>query len=118
MLLVYIDENALETEGNNPSKGCEGLADRLMEAGRYISGGILKSTQCATSVRVRNGRNVVTDGPFAETHEQLAGYLVVEADDLDQAIAVAAQHPVAKFGTVEIRPVREAFAISPRIAAN
>jgi hypothetical protein len=112
MLLVYLEENAPMEPGERPVKGCDGLAERLMESGQYVSGGILQSTQCATSVRVREGRHLVTDGPFAETREQLAGYLMVDAENLDEAIAVAVQHPVARFGTVEIRPVKS-VAVGP-----
>jgi len=107
MLLVYHDENAPQLTGPNALKGCEGLAERLMESGQFVAGGILRSTSCATSVRMREGRRMVTDGPFAETHEQLAGFLMVDAKDLDEAINIASQHPVSSFGTIEIRPVRE-----------
>jgi len=107
MLLVYLDEQLALTNPEDVPKGCDGLAERLMESGHYISGGILHSTSCATSVLLRDGRRMVTDGPFAETREQLAGFLLVEANDLDEAISIAGQHPVAKFGTVEVRPLRE-----------
>jgi hypothetical protein len=113
MLLVYRDEDAPVQMNEAATKGCDGLAERLMESGQYVSGGILQDTHSATSVRVREGRRLVTDGPFAETREQLAGYLMVEADNLDEAIAVAVQHPVAAFGTVEIRPVREIPSVPP-----
>lgn len=106
MLLVYVDENAPELHGPNALKGCEGLAERIMESGHWVSGGILQPVETATSVKVREGRHLVTDGPFAETREQLAGYIMLEAQNLDEAIAIAAQHPVAKFGTIEVRPVR------------
>ena len=111
MLLVDLDEDAPQLHGPNALNGCEGLAERLMESGQYVSGGILQSVQCATSERVREGRHLVTDGPFAETREKLAGFLVIDANDLDEAIAVAAQHPVAQFGTVEVRPLREIPAV-------
>lgn len=102
MLLVYRDEGILDAP-----KGCEGLAERLEESGHLLAGGILQDVATATSVRVREGHRMVTDGPFAETREQLAGYMLIQAKDLDEAIAIAAQHPVARIGTVEIRPMRD-----------
>lgn len=84
---------------------CEGLVDRLKASGRYVAAGILQPTAMATSLRLREGRRMVTDGPFAETREQLAGFLQIEAKDLDEALAIAAEHPVARTGTVEVRPV-------------
>jgi hypothetical protein len=104
MLLIYRDEleEGLDADG---VKGCGGLAERLMESGHYVAGGILQSTAYATSLRVRQGRRLVTDGPFAETREQLAGYLMIQAENLDEALSIASQHPVAQIGTVEIRPV-------------
>ncbi len=107
MLLVYVDENSPARIADHTAKGCDGLAERLMENGQYVSGGILHPTCTATSVQLRDGQRLVTDGPFAETREQLAGYLLVAAEDLDEAISIASQHPVAKIGTIEIRPVKE-----------
>src|SRR5580658_8275652 len=99
LLLVYRDENdtGLDAEG---IKGCEGLAERLHAKGLLVSGGILQPTNTATSVQMRDGKRLVTDGPFAETREQLAGFMLVQANDLDEAIAIAAEHPVARIGTV------------------
>ena len=84
---------------------CEGIVDRLKAGGRYVAAGILQPTAMATSLRLREGRRMVTDGPFAETREQLAGFLQIEAEDLDEALAIAAEHPVARTGAVEVRPV-------------
>lgn len=107
MLLVYRSELEAEEAAAREyyvPKDCEGLSERLEQSGHWVSGGILQPICSATSVRVREGKRLVTDGPFAETREQLAGFMVVEAQDLDEAIAIAAQHPVAQMGTIEIRP--------------
>jgi hypothetical protein len=120
MLLIYQDENAASEPKdihNECVKTCEGLVDRLDASGQYIAGGILQPTACATSVRLRDGNRLLTDGPFAETREQLAGYLLVDAADLDEAIAIAVQHPIVRTGTVEIRPVREIPFLAPHVPA-
>ena len=83
------------------------LAQELNASGQYLAGAPLHPTSTATSVRVRDGKRLVTDGPFAETREQLGGYFLIDAKDLDEAIAIAARVPVARVGTVEVRPVRE-----------
>ncbi|AIE87915.1 YciI family protein [Fimbriimonas ginsengisoli] len=106
MLLIYLDEQAPQMDEAGAKK-CGGLAERLGASGHWIAGGILQPTPTATSLRVRQGRRLVTDGPFAETREQLAGYMLIEAKDLDEALEIASQHPVAEFGTVEVRPLRE-----------
>lgn len=107
MLLIYAEEKRLSAALADESKapGCDGLVDRLAESGQYVAGGILKPTATATCLRLREGQRLITDGPFAETREALAGYVLVEAEDLDEALTIAAQHPVAMFGTVEIRPM-------------
>ena len=84
------------------------FSESLKAAGQYISGSQLQPTSTATSVRVRNGKRMVTDGPFAETKEQLGGYYLVEAKDLDEAIGLAARIPSARFGTIEVRPLVQA----------
>lgn len=83
------------------------LTQELDRQGQFLGASPLHPTSLATSVRVREGRRLVTDGPFAETREQLGGYFLVEAADLDQAIEIAAKIPGARWGTVEIRPVVE-----------
>ena len=77
----------------------------IRASGHYQSGAPLQPTPTATSVRIRNGRTLVTDGPFAETGEQLGGYYLVEARDLDEAISIASRIPSARLGTIEVRPV-------------
>lgn len=108
MLLIYNDEKALdEDERQACYRESAQLACALDDAGQYIATAPLYPTSMAMSVRVRGGKRMVTDGPFAETHEQLGGFFLIEAEDLDEAIAVAERIPGARFGTVEIRPVLE-----------
>ena len=83
------------------------LIEELEQTGRYQTCEALEPVRTATTVRVRSGKTLVTDGPFAETKEHLGGYYVIEAKTLDDAIAIAARIPDAKFGSVEIRPIRE-----------
>ncbi|RYG62510.1 hypothetical protein EON77_22150, partial [bacterium] len=108
MLLIYHEEPPLAVTNEKPS-GCDGLAERLMDSGHYVASGILQPTLTSTSLRVRQGKRLVTDGPFAETREQLAGYLLFEAENLDEALRIAAEHPVAQTGTVEVRPVQFSY---------
>src|SRR5438132_7343192 len=106
MLLIYLDEHALdETERERCYRDSTQLAHQLAAAGKYLAAAPLEPTATATSVRVRGGKRVVTDGPFAETKEQLGGYFLIDASDLDEAIAVAARIPMAARGTIEVRPV-------------
>ena len=108
MLLVYLDEHALtETEREHCYVESAQLTQDLNVSGHYIYAGPLHPTSTATSVRVREGKRVVTDGPFAETREQLGGYYLIEARDLDEAMGIAERIPVARMGTIEIRPVLE-----------
>jgi hypothetical protein len=108
MLLIYLDEQALsETERQNCYAESTQLAHQLNSTGQYLAANPLHPTSTATSVRLRDGRRLVTDGPFAETREQLGGYFLIEAKDLDEAIGVAARIPMARKGTVEVRPVIE-----------
>jgi hypothetical protein len=106
MLLIYGDEKALsETEREACYVESTQLAHEINSSGQYLAANPLQPTAMATSVRVRNGKRLVTDGPFAETREQLGGYFLIDAKDLDQAIGIAARIPMAGKGTVEIRPV-------------
>jgi hypothetical protein len=106
MLLIYQVEQALsQSEREACYVESTQLAHDLKAHGQYVSANPLHSVTTATTVRVRDGKRIVTDGPFAETREQLGGYFLVEADDLDQAIAIAARIPMARRGTVEVRPV-------------
>ena len=108
MMLVYLDEQAMsEAEREKCYVESAQLARELSLKGKYLSAGPLHPVAMATSVRVRNGKRLVTDGPFAETREQLGGYYLIDAQDLDEAMSIAEQIPVAKVGTIEIRPVLE-----------
>jgi len=108
MLLIYLDETALsEAEREKCYSESAQLAQQLSARGQYLAASPLHPTSTATSLRVRDGKQVVTDGPFAETREQLGGYYLIDVPDLDQAIAIAAKIPAGKWGTVEIRPVVE-----------
>lgn len=86
---------------------CMKCVDRLRDQGHFIDGNALESVETATTVRVRDGSVTVTDGPFAETKEQLAGYYLLDARDMNEAIQLAAKIPPARYGGVELRPVRE-----------
>jgi len=83
------------------------FTQEIKSNGHYVGGGQLQPTTTATSVRVRDGKRLVTNGPFAETREQLGGYYLIDVPNLDQAIAIAARVPSARLGTVEIRPIVE-----------
>lgn len=108
MLLIYLDEQVLgETEREQCYVESTQLTQELNANGQYLAAAPLHPTSTATSVQVRDGKRLVTDGPFAETREQLGGYFLIDAKDLDEAIHVAARIPVARYGTIEIRPVIE-----------
>src|SRR3954447_2059630 len=108
MLLIYTDENAwTETERDSCFAESIQLSHQLHTEGKFLGASPLHPVASATSVRIRGGKRLVTDGPFAETHEQLGGYFLVEAQDLDEAIGIAARIPGARKGTVEIRPLLE-----------
>ena len=108
MLLVYLAEDALsDSERQHCYMESAQLTQDLNASGQYLSASPLHPVSTATSVRIRDGRRLVTDGPFAETREQLGGYYLVEARDLDEALSIAERIPPARFGTIEIRPVLE-----------
>jgi hypothetical protein len=111
MLLVHHDEEAFgkfsETTRKQMLTDSVQLTHQLHANGQYLSASPLHEAATATIVRVREGKQFVTDGPFIETREQLAGYFLIDAKDLDEAIAIAARVPGACSGTVEVRPVKE-----------
>ena len=106
MLLIYLDEQALsEAERQECYAESTQFAQEIHSRGQYLAANPLHPTSMATSVRVRNGKRLVTDGPFAETREQLGGYFLIEANNLDEAIGIAGRIPMARKGTVEVRPI-------------
>lgn len=111
MLLCYDDEQAWQEAGEGAleqaMEEAVGLTHELHARGQYLLAAPLESPTMATSVRVRKGKRLVTDGPFAETREVLGGFYLIEAENLDVAIDIAARHPGVRVGTVEIRPVME-----------
>ncbi len=104
LCLVYLDEKKL---GDVPDSECKACGDALRKSGHHIAAEALQPVHTATTVRVRNGNVSVTDGPFAETKEHLAGFYLVDAKDLNEAIQVASKIPPARVGSIEVRPVRE-----------
>jgi hypothetical protein len=108
MLLIYLDENGLSVAEREQCFGESAqFAQQLSTSGQYLGASPLHPTSLATSVRMRDGKQMITDGPFAETREQLGGYFLVDAKNLDEAINIAGKIPAGKWGTVEIRPVME-----------
>lgn len=108
VLLIYMAEDTLsETEREQCYVESAQFAQVLHAKGQFLFTAPLHSVSTATSVQVRDGKSLVTDGPFAETREQLGGFFLIDAQDLDAAIAIATQIPGARVGTVEIRPVIE-----------
>ena len=118
MLLIYDDERALAEMPEDERNALFGeyfqFTEELQQAGAFVAGDPLQPTATATTVRVREGERLVTDGPFAETKEQLGGYYLVEADSIDEAIEWAARIPSARLGSVEVRPVMEIPAPAPQ----
>lgn len=103
LCLVYMEEKTLDAV---PDSECIAHGESLRKSGRYIAAEALQSVHTATTVRVRNGKTSVTDGPFTETKEQLAGFYLIDARDLNEAIQLAAKIPPARVGSIEVRPVR------------
>jgi hypothetical protein len=109
LLLIYQNEAEREKAGEAAMKALHNeymaFTQSIVQTGHFKAGDGLQRTSTATTVRVRNGKTITTDGPFAETREQLGGYYLIEAKDLDQAITIAERVPSAKFGSIEVRPV-------------
>ena len=108
MLLIYAKEGVLsEAEHEKCYAESMQLCHDLGSRGQFVAASPLQPIDTATSVRIRDGKPLITDGPFAETHEQLGGYFMVDANDLNEAIKIATRIPAARWGTVEVRPVVE-----------
>lgn len=116
LLLIYLDEKNALTDADREQCYVESaqLAQDLHAKGQYLAAAPLHPTTTATSVRVRDGKQFVTDGPFAETREQLGGYFLIDAENLDEALAIAGRIPGARVGTVEVRPVLEVKGLPTR----
>ena len=111
LCLVYYDEKNMQSlsqaEWDALNNECLACGDNLRSSGHWLDGAALQSVETATTVRVRNGKMATTDGPFAETKEQLAGFYLLDARDLNEAIQLAGKIPPARYGSIEVRPVRE-----------
>jgi hypothetical protein len=109
MCLIYDDEKVWQGMGEEERNAVFAeygtFTQAIRDGGSYVAGDALQPTSTATSVRIRNGETLVTDGPFAETKEQLGGYYLVEAKDVDEALKIAERIPSARYGTIEVRPV-------------
>ncbi len=111
LLLIYQNEAEVakmgETQWKQVHADYMAYTQAIVQSGNLKAGDALQGSSTATTVRVRNGKTLTTDGPFAETREQLAGYYLVEAKDLDNAVALAERIPSAKWGSIEVRPIRK-----------
>lgn len=111
LCLVYYDENIIKAmsqeEWDALNRECMGCVEGLQSGGHMLGGAPLLTTDSAVTLRVRNGKATTTDGPFAETKEQLAGFYMLEADNREEVVSLAEKIPPARYGSIEIRPVRE-----------
>ena len=111
LCMVFYDENIINNMSSNEWKSlnseCEACGESLRDSGKMLGGNALHPSTTATSLRIRDGKTLITDGPFAETKEQLAGFYLLDARDLNEALQLASKIPPARFGTIEIRPIRE-----------
>ena len=121
LMMVYVDDALLQAlpagEFDTLMRGCLAHADELRAAGRVLDSQQLEPPATARSFRVRQQRSTVFDGPFAETKEYLAGFNLIEADDLDEAMRIAQAFPWARIGAIEVRPVRDIDAVRQRVGA-
>ena len=111
LMMIYMDERAFyalsDAERQKVYDECGTVRERLIAQGKFLGGSRLQPTTAARSIRLRDGKELVTDGPFAETHEQLGGYALLDVDNVDEALAIARQSPLLKIGTLELRPLVE-----------
>jgi hypothetical protein len=121
LVLIYNDAELLDgmpqQEFNATMRGCLHKADELQSKGRLLESQMLESPKTAKSFRVRNGRTTMVDGPFAETKEVLGGFNLIDAENMDEALKIAAEFPWASTGCIEVRPVRDINAVRQRVGA-
>ena len=121
LVLIYNDKELLDAlpsgEFEESMRGCLTHADELKREGKLLESQMLKSPTTAKSVRIRNGRQTTSDGPFAETKEVLGGFNLIEAADMDEAVRMAAEFPWARTGCVEVRPLEDVDAMRRRVGA-
>ena len=111
LFMIIVDEKRLQAMSESEAQALDDESleyyDALRTGGHFLAAQALESVETATTVRIRNGKVLMTDGPFAETKEQIGGFILVEAKDLDEAIELASHIPVIRFGAVEVRPIKE-----------
>lgn len=121
LVLIYTDDTMLEAlpagEADTMMRNCLHHADELRHDGQLLESQQLEAPATAKSVRIRNGRITVTDGPFAETKEILGGFNLIEAEDMDAAVRIASEFPWARVGCIEVRPIRDMDAVRRRVGA-
>jgi hypothetical protein len=122
ILLIYNDHSLLDAlpprQADAMMRECLGHADELRQEGRLIESQMLEGAATARSVRLRNGRTRITDGPFSEAKEVLGGFNLIEAEDMDEAVRIATEFPWTETGCVEVRPVRDIAAVRQRVNAS
>ena len=121
LLLIYVDPAALNAlpagDFDSKMRTCLAHADELKQEGRLLESQMLEDASTAKSVRIRQGRQTTLDGPFAETKELLGGFNLIEAENIDEAVRMAAEFPWAQTGCIEVRPVRDIEAVRQRVGA-
>jgi hypothetical protein len=121
LMMVYTDDTLLQTlpqgEYDTLMRGCLEHADELQGEGKLLGSQQLEAGSTAKSLRVRNGKSSIVDGPFAETKEILGGFNLIEAADIDEAMRIAAEFPWARYGCIEVRPVRDIAMVRQRVGA-
>jgi len=121
LVLIYTDDSLLEVlptgKADTMMRNCLVHADELRSNGSLLDSQQLEAPATAKSVRIRNGRTTVTDGPFAETKEILGGFNLIEAENMDEAVRIAAEFPWARVGCIEVRPIRDIDAVRRRVGA-
>ena len=122
MLLIYNDQSLLEAlpkeEFDSRMRHCLAHADVLKDEGKLLDSQILAAPSAAKSVRIRGGRQTTLDGPFAETKEMIAGFNVIEAESMDEAVRIASEFPWAQTGCVEVRPIRDIETVRERVGGR